>query len=170
MGCFDYECECGGTRCVYVGAQNGGDSDVIIEVPLNDGKTVYVKGRYESYGSVHVGEYQFYPEQFTDYFDSWLRYESDESRSKIFLAKRVWTVTYSKYNEDEDESYHSDTNCYPANIKIVTKLGKKTIAKCIRADLGLNILSDVERKKRQLYELQQRIRSLENEIERITNA
>lgn len=167
MGMFDYECECGGTKCVFVGDQNGGDSDVIIEVPLNDGTTVYVKGRYESYGSVHVGKYQFYPEQFEDYFKGWLSSESDETRSKIFRAGKVWTFAYNAYGEDTGDynSFdHKISRCCPPDTYIITKLGKNTVSKCFRADEGLNILTDEQKKAKRAEELQSRIAAMQKEL------
>ena len=164
MGCFDYECECGGRKCIYQGGQDGGDCDVIIEVPLNDGTVVYIKGRYESYGSVHVGKYQFYPEQFSDFFEGWLSHESDHERSKIFLAKRIWTFAYTKYNYEDDVSYQKISECCPRDIRIITKLGKNTISKFIRADDGLNIPNDEERKAKRAEELQSRIAAMQREL------
>jgi hypothetical protein len=168
MGCFDYECECGATTCIYRGGQDGGDSDVIIEVPLNDGTTVYVKGRYESYGSVHVGKYQFYPEQFEDYFNVWLSSESDKSRSKIFRAGRIWTLMYSYYNYDDEDDYETCrkkvSNCQPKDIMIITRLGKNTLQKCIRVDKDLNIPTDEERKAKRSEELKNRIASMQKEL------
>ncbi len=166
MGMFDYECECGGTKCVFVGGQNGGDSEVIIEVPLNDGTTVYIKGRYESYGSVHVGNYQFYPEQFEEYFEGWLGSESDEQRSRLFRAGRIWTFQYYEYEEDSYENV-ADTkisNCCPPDITILTKLGKKTLEKCIRADKNLNIPTDEEKKAKRAEELKMRISKMQAEL------
>lgn len=166
MGCFDYECECGGTKCVYVGGQHGGNSDVVVEVPLNDGTTVYIKGRYESYGWIRVGDYQFYPEQFEDYFEGWINDESDEARRKMFLAKRVWTISYSSWNED-DNSIYKVSDCCPGNIKIVTKLGKATLEKCIRVDAGLNIPSDDEKRKMRIAKLKSQIEALQRELDEL---
>ena len=45
MGCFDYECGCGGESCEHVGGQLN-NSEVIIEVPLSDGTVLYLKGEY----------------------------------------------------------------------------------------------------------------------------
>lgn len=169
MGCFDYECECGGTKCIYRGGQDGGDCDVIIEVPLNDGTAVYVKGRYESYGSVHVDEYQFYPEQFDCYFEGWLSSESDESRSKIFLAKRIWTLSYTHHKYDEEDDYYysfkKTPNCHPDTIVVITKLGSSTLSKCIRADAGLGIPTDAERKSKKIAELQSQIKLLQSRLD-----
>lgn len=146
MGCFDYECECGGTTCAFVGGQIGGDSEVVIEVPLDDGTNVYMKGSYESYGSVHVGQYEFYLEQFSDFFSGWLSSHSEVKRKKIFLAKRIWTMRYNHHEFDEDNYVETElnkaSNCYLADIendaKIIMKPGKNTIQKCIRADKGLD--------------------------------
>ncbi len=153
---------------MYTGGQNGGDSDVIIEVPLNDGTTVYVKGRYESYGSVHVGKYQFYPEQFEEYFKGWLSSESDESRTKIFRAGKIWTLLYSYYNYDDEDDYErclkKASNCQPKDIMIITRLGKNTLQKCIRADQDLDIPTDEERKAKRAEELKSRITSMQKEL------
>jgi hypothetical protein len=170
MGCFDYECECGGKTCVFRGGQDGGDSDVVIEVPLDDNTVVYIKGRYESYGAVHVGDYTFYPEQFSEYFGGWLESESDEARSKIFLAKRIWTISYTSYEYDNDTSHLKTSNCFMKDIPdetIITKIGKKTIGKCIRADKDLSILSDDEKQKQRIAKLKSTIEFMQQELGRI---
>lgn len=171
MGCFDYECECGGETCIYTGGQDGGDSDVVIEVPLNDGTTVYVKGRYESYGSVHVDDYQFYPEQFEDYFEGWLSSESDESRSKIFRAGKIWTLSYIHHKYDEEEEYayafKKTSNCYPDTIVVITNLESSTLSKCIRADTGLGIPTNAEKKAKKIAELQSQIKLLQSRLDEL---
>lgn len=171
MGCFDYECECGGTTCAYVGGQNGGDSDVVVEVPLNDGTTVYVKGRYQSYGSVHAGEYQFYPEQFQDYFEAWLTSESDEARSNIFLAKRIWTFSYTHHEYDDEtfdevSSHLRVTKCVPGDLMLKVRIGTTTAKKFIRADKDLNIPSDDEKQKARIAKLKAQCELLQKELGR----
>jgi hypothetical protein len=169
MGCFDYNCECDGTKCVFTGGQDGGSAEVIIEVPLNDGTTVYVKGSYDSYGAVHVGNYRFYPEQFEDFVDHWLRSEPESERCKIFLAKRIWTVSYLHYEYDEDEDDDSftkkKTNCFPKKSSAITTLEESTLGKCIRADGGLNILSDNEKKQQRVADLKKQIESAQKELQ-----
>lgn len=168
MGCFDYECECNGKTCIYTGGQNGGDSEVVIEVPLNDGTTVYVKGHYNSYGSVDVGKYQFYPEQFEDFFEAWLENETDDSRSKIFLAKRIWTFSYTEHQYDDEHNLVSLKrlpHCHPEDTVMLTKLGSGTVKKLIRADAGLDIPSDADKKAEKIADLQNRIRSLQSQLD-----
>lgn len=128
MGCFDYCCECGGKKCNFVGEQDGGDSTVIVEVPLNDGTTIFVKGNYDSYGAVEVGEYTFYPEQFEEFFKGWLTGEPEEKMKNCFVAKRIWTLVYT---ECEDNSVKIP-GCFPNKDVIVkTKIGKETRKKLI---------------------------------------
>lgn len=134
MGCFDYECECGGKTCVFRGGQNGGDATVIIEVPLQDGTTVYMKGDYDSYGAVHVGNYKFYPEQFSDYFEGWFSGESQEKMSKCFKATSIWTLSHHEYDEDEYDGGVLPikfTTCFPVDITYKVKIGTKTVSNCI---------------------------------------
>ncbi len=136
-----------------MGGQNGGDSDVVIEVPLNDGTTVYIKGEYDSYGSVKVQDYTFYPEQFRDYFEGWLDRESDTVRSKIFLAKRIWTLSYYDCEDNEREATRRSTECVELSLTYKVNVGTNTISKCIRADKDLNILSDDEKQKKRIEQL-----------------
>ncbi len=139
MGCFDYVCECGGKTCPFRGGQNGGDSIVIVEVPLKDGTTIFVKGEYDSYGAVHHGNCIFYPEQFQDFFKGWFKGESEKKMSRIFVAKRIWTFVYSSYfeeEEDENENSKKITECFPPDVIYKIKLGKNTISKLI--NIGTN--------------------------------
>ena len=165
MGCFDYECECRGRTCVYVGGQNGGDSTVVIEVPLNDDTTVYIKGEYNSYGAVLVGEYTFYPEQFDEFFKGWLSSESDSARSKIFLAKRIWTLSHYEC-EDDHEMIQKVTTCAPPDLMVKVKIGSATTSKCIRTDKDLNIPSDNERHKKRIETLKTQCDILRKELGR----
>jgi len=164
MGCFDYECACGGSTCEYKGGQDCGDSTAVIEVPLNDGTTVYVKGHYNSYGEVKVKDYTFYPEQFQEYYTGWLESKSDEQRSKIFRGKRIWTMKYKHYDDEYNKRIVKDTNCYPENIKINTTVGVKTLAKCIRADDGLNIRSDKEKNDERIKYLTGQLEAIQREL------
>ena len=166
MGCFDYECECGGSKCVFTGGQDGGGSDVVIEVPLKDGTTVYLKGFYNSYGTVHIGEYQFYLEQFEEFFNSWLERETEEARSKIFFAKRIWTVTCYRYSVRSGTNYKKNTTCCPTDITIISNPEKDIYEKCIRADSDLEILSDAEKQKYRIASLKSKIELLQEELGR----
>lgn len=170
MGCFDYECSCGASTCVYDGGQSGGESDVVIEVPLNDDTSVYIKGHYNSYGGVESKEYTFYPEQFQDYFKGWLNRESEEKRSKTFLCKRIWTVSYNHYDDEYEKMLVKKTECLPDDIKITTRLGKKTIEKFIRADKDLNILSDKEKKDIRIKDLKAQAEAIRKELEQLGEA
>lgn len=105
MGCFDYECSCGGNKCDHIGGQLF-SSIVIIEVPLSDNTTVYLKGYYEQYGYVLVNEYRFYPEQFEDL-----------ANEDSFKAKRIWT--YKEYDEYEDEAVIK--NCFGDDYSELTE-------------------------------------------------
>lgn len=137
MGMFDYECACGGATCPYEGGQHGGDSYVVIEVPLRDGTTVYMKGHYDAYGRVEVGNCTFYAEQFSEGFEYCLEDHDKEAQKRCFLAKRIWTSSYYDCN-DEDECdgtlEKKITNCYPKDITVIVKPGNDTISKCMRID------------------------------------
>lgn len=169
MGCFDYECECGGKTCDHVGGQLH-DSNVVIEVPLTDGTTVYLEGHYEQYGYVTVEGYQFYLEQFRDYFEGWF---GDEAHpEKIFLAKRVWTLneTVYKYLEDSDgEGYEVDKfvhrKCFRRDIDVnLSELDPMDVSKYVRADKGLDL--EAKRKKK-LANLKSQLQYMQREIARL---
>lgn len=140
MGCFDYECACGGKTCVFVGGQNGGNSTVVVEVPLLDGTFVFLKGKYNSYGTVDIGEYKFYAEQFRDFFPSWLDGLKEDELSKCFKARDIWTLKYTKYVDEDDDEYDPDNMAN--NAKVVTSecfddgdvsnMTSEIIEKCIR--------------------------------------
>jgi hypothetical protein len=169
MGCFDYECSCGGKTCIFRGGQDGGESDVIIELPLNDSTTVFVKGKYEMYGAVHVGDYMFYPKQFERYFEGWLSSESEEARSKIFTTERIWTTSYYDYDDDGEYEKRTfkDTDCFPLDISVLVNLDNTIIKKCIRADTRLNIPSDDDKRKARIEKLKSTIEVVQQELSRI---
>lgn len=168
MGCFDYECECGGKTCDHVGGQLY-DSTVVIEVPLSDGTNVYLEGYYEQYGYVTVEGYQFYPEQFQEYFEDWL--EDEKHPEKIFLAKRVWTVreTVHKYIEDSDGDEHEirklvHRKCFRRDIDVnLSELDPMNVSKYIRADKDIDL--DAKRKQR-IEKLKTTIELLQKELGR----
>lgn len=169
MGCFDYECECGGKTCDHVGGQLR-DSNVVIEVPLSDGTTVFLEGHYEQYGYVDVEGYQFYLEQFRDFFEGWLEYEKNPE--KIFLAKRVWTLneTVYKYIYDEDDDQHEikkfvNRKCFRRDIDVnLSELDPTNVSKYIRVDKDYDL---VAKRKKKIDELKLRVQKLQNEIARL---
>lgn len=169
MGCFDYECECGGKTCDHVGGQLH-DSNVVIEVPLSDGTTVFLEGHYEQYGYVTVEGYQFYLEQFRDFFEGWLEYEKNPE--KIFLAKRVWTLneTVYKYIYDEDDDQHEikkfvHRKCFRRDIDVnLSELDPTNLSKYIRVDKDYDL---VAKRKKKIAELKLRVQNLQNEIARL---
>lgn len=120
MGCFDYECECGGTKCYHQGGQYH-SSTVIIEVPLSDNTTVFLKGFYEEYGYVVVNGHHFYPKQFEDI-----------AEEGSFKAKRIWTE--SEYDYDEEDRV--TRNCYGEDY--VDELTPTILKKCIKFILEEN--------------------------------
>jgi hypothetical protein len=130
MGCFDYECECGGTTCKHVGRQLN-DSVAIVEVPLSDGTTVYLQGDYDQYGSVNIGDYEFYPEQFDDYFEDWFNYKNEEKKKSSFLAKRIWTVSDLEFPEGNyDFMINVSRYCFDIDERI-SSLTPEILKKCI---------------------------------------
>ena len=163
MGCFDYTCECKGKTCEHVGGQYVA-STVVIEVPLNDGSLIYVKGVYEEYGYVIVNnEIKFYLKEFEDFFNGWLEDESDEDRKTIFVANKVWTVE-DKMEDDYRNTYYAERDCLPYN-KSVVELTKDVMKKCIRADTGLNIPNDREKAIRRIEDVKKKITSTEQLLE-----
>lgn len=171
MGCFDYECECGGETCEHVGEQLH-DSNVVIEVPLSDGTNVYLEGHYEQYGYVTVGDYQFYPEQFRDYFEGWFEDEKLETLNKNFLAKRIWTLneTVYKYITDGDDDEHEvqkfvHRKCFRRDIDVnLSEFDSTDLSKYIRADKGIDL--DKKRKQR-IEKLKATIEFMQKELGRI---
>jgi len=164
MGCFDYECNCGGASCGFRGGQNGGSSRVVIEVPLSDGTTVFLAGTYDSYGSVAVENYTFYPEQFGDFIEGWLDSENDAARRSIFLAGKIWTTDCMSLDEDDD-GYMEPSDCYQGST---TELTEDIIAKCIRADKNFTIQSDADKKNARIQKLKEQIEVLQKKLDRIS--
>lgn len=158
MGCFDYECACGGTECGHEGGQNC-SATVIIKVTLSDGTAVYLEGEYEQYGYVTVDEYQFWPVQFEDYFESWLDNEKDTS--KIFLSQEIWTVGDSFGDKFRGHS------CFPSELTHLSKFDSTHLSNYVRVE------SESQFKERQAKEAerrQARIVSLQKELERLTSS
>ena len=150
-GCFDYECECGGKSCDHVGGQLN-ESKVVIEVPLSDGTDVYLEGDYEEYGYVTVGKYKFYPEQFKEFFKTWLDGESDEERNTTFLSKRIWTRSETTYAPEYDCMVKAKRSCFHDKFHI-SKVNAEMLGKFIRADNGLNIRSKKQAQEDRLRDL-----------------
>ncbi len=168
MGCFDYECECGGKKCDHVGGQTN-KSNVIIEVPLSDGTAVCVRGEYSEYGYVEVGKYKFYPEQFRTYFKDWFDGASEKELKNSFLSNRIWTDSETTYTYDKFGSEirgFVERYCFqmPGDLSEVTQ----TIAsKCIRVDKGLNIRSKKQADEDRLKKLKASLESIQREINAI---
>ena len=160
MGCFDYTCECGGKTCDHIGGQNV-RSNVIIEVPLKDGRTIHLEGEYSEYGYVDVGEYMFYLTEFEEHFYSWLEDESEEDRKHIFTATKVWTVEDHMHDRRNNE-YFEEKNCYSGPIAETNY--KKYLDKFVRADEGLDIPSDKEKTQHKINQLKIDIENYENYI------
>jgi hypothetical protein len=169
MGCFDYACECGGNECEHTGGQLH-DANVVIEVPLSDGTTVYLKGHYEQYGYVTVEGYQFYPEQFREFFQGWLEVEKPEDRKKIFLSKRIWTLSETVYEYDYNSrasKRFANRNCFRKDIDVnISEFDPKNLSKYIRADEGIDF--DAIRKKK-IENLKSQIKALKLELKRLEN-
>lgn len=150
MGCFDYECGCGGESCEHVGGQLN-NSEVIIEVPLSDGTVVYLKGEYEQYGYVTIKiagqpdtEYKFYLKEFEEYFDGWFDREPEEELNKCFLANKAWTrsettCVLDRFG-DETEGYVKRRCFYESDVgdNPLTNVDQNLLSKCTLADHNSN--------------------------------
>jgi hypothetical protein len=158
MGCFDYVCECGGETCDHIGGQLH-DSNVVIEVPLSDGTIVYLEGYYEQYGYVAVEGYHFYLEQFREFFEGWLENENPERLSKIFLAKRIWTLN----EQQPGYSYVEYRDCFEHDIgRTVSDFDQKNLSKYIRADKGIDLTA---KRKEKIDQLKAQIKALKTRLE-----
>lgn len=179
MGCGSFLCDgCRGRNCNQNGGQNG-DCKAIIEVPLSDGKTVYLKGHYEDDDrtvEVKLGEniYKFYAEQWKQYFDDWFPYHSASRRKSEFLGGKVYTYSYKDYagdDGDSDDEYEEKLitrhcECQPYGTKVVD-LTKEILAKCIRADRGMNLPDEEQEKANQIQKLKDNIEQYKKEIIRM---
>lgn len=178
MGCFDYECECGGNSCAHVGGQLHG-ARVIIEVPLSDGTVVYLKGYYEEYGYVLVKlpiaedagyvEYKFYPKQFEDYFHGWFDGESEEELRMGFLANKIWTFsetawTLDKYGDEVQGKVKR--HCFDEIDASVDDLTHDIVKKCIRADKGLVIKTKEQAQWDRIEALKKEVEYLQKQLGR----
>lgn len=194
MGCGSFLCDgCDGEHCNQDGGQNG-DCKAIIEVPLSDGTTVYLKGHYDDGDrtvNVKIGKdnYRFYADQWQEYFKDWFPYHSAKSRKSEFLGGKVYTYSYKEYageDGDSDDGYEErfvtrHCECQPYGTEIV-ELTKEILAKCIRADRGMNLpdeeqekaneiqkLKDsIEKYKQEIIRMQSRIPELEEELKKLT--
>lgn len=168
MGCFDYQCECGGQTCKHVGEQLN-RSTVIIEVPLSDGTFVHLKGCYEEYGYIvvklHIAadggyvEYKFYLEQFEEFFEDWFDGESEDDLRTSLLATKVWTQS-----EDicEDENENTLKHCFDNVNAIPIELTQDIVEKCIQANVNVNNI-----RKKRIEKLKAKIEFMQKELGRI---
>lgn len=167
MGCFDYECACGGKSCDHVGGQLW-ESKVIIEVPLSDGKKIYLHGEYEQYGYVLVEDkYKFYLKQFEEYFEGWFDGETEKERSISLLANKAWTVSEHVYAEDkfgDDISGYVNRHCFDEVDASVSDLTPNLLAKCIRADNGLVLDSADDKKKKRIALLKSQAEAIQKQL------
>jgi len=169
MGCFDYTCECGGKTCHHVGGQHC-DSNVVIEVPLSDGRVEYLEGYYEQYGYVVVEGYHFYLEQFREYFEGWL--ENETQLEKIFVANKVWTVkdlietTYETEDERGSITGYSNHRCFRNHIDVnLSEFDQVNyLKKYVRADKGYDL---DERRKKRIERLKAQIEFMQKELGRL---
>ncbi len=177
MGVFGYECACGGKTCNNVGTQEFADH-VIIEVPLKDGSTVYLQGVYEGYGSVFVGDVEFFLEQFNDYFDSWLDDRPIGDR-EVYLARRIWTQEedYWPVNDDRDlviKPGRMYRTCFDNTRNTLTTYATIYRDKMVLVDGGIT-QSEVKRLKhelrmKELADRKKELEELEARITRLTEA
>lgn len=170
MGCFDYQCECDGKTCGHVGGQLN-SSNVIVEVPLSDGTVVYLKGEYEEYGYVVVENYKFYPEQFREFFVSWFDGEPEKERASSFLAKRIWTESETTWTTDKFGSNIEgfvERRCFDYVGAKISDITDDTVRKCIRADKGLVLESEDEKKQKRIAYLKSQVEMMQKEIARIS--
>jgi hypothetical protein len=185
MGEFRYICsECQGEECGHGGQQDYQPADVIVEVPLSDGKTIHLKAHYEGCGYVAIKlnketTYEFYLEQFRQYFKDWLIDSNEEYRSECYLCTKIYTVsekqeaTNINQNARPGQTISIDYHCAD-DIKTV-KLTKDILSKCIRADAGMNLpnyldylVERVETHKAELLKLNPKLEQLKQSLSNIT--
>lgn len=164
MGCFDYTCECinnGRNTCYHTGQQYQ-DANVIIQIPLNDGTNVHIKGYYEEYGYVSVKlndvYYEFYLKEFEQYFKGWVCDKYEKERSKYFLATKCWTYR----EEDNGEGCKIRRECFKGQPN---KFTSEMLSKCIRIDKDMNLPSDKERLVEEIKELEAKIQRTQELLE-----
>lgn len=145
-----------------------GSSYVVIKVPLKDGTAVYLEGIYEEYGYVTVRckevGYKFYLEEFEEYFKGWFKRESEAERARSFKASTAWT-TYDQqcdYRDYDRKDHVVKRYCYEGPKTV--QLTEEILSKCIRADTGLDIKSDAEKKNERIAELTREIARLQKEL------
>lgn len=177
MGCFDYTCECQKRKrptCGHRGGQHQ-ESFVIVEVPLNNGTIVHIKGLYEEYGYVSVDldktEYRFYLNEFKDFFEGWMEYTSEKHRSTCFLASRCWTYEEDfdeEYDDEEDEKDIYKRYCSRNDgVDEIVTLTKEIVAKCFRIDKDMKLLTDTDRYEKEIEELEAEIKEKQKRIEEL---
>ena len=179
MGCFDYDCECGGETCTHKGFQDN-EATVIIEVPLSDGTNVYLKGEYEEYGYVTIKvndqEYEFYLEEFKSYFLGW--FQDKEDIKKCLLAKRVWTSeeTLEVYDRKRDLYVEKKVKrkCFEQTEYSVSDLTPEIVNKCLCVNTVVElptyqeILTEKQEKlKKQIEELQSQLKQSKEQLKEI---
>ena len=172
--CFDFKCKrCAIDRksatCRHFGGQHQ-EAYVIIEVSLNDGKSIFIKGFYPEAGYVEVTlnnvEYRFYLMQFEEFFKGWLEDEKETDRVKYFIAGDCWTYEEG-YDEliDGDEDYNDSEyyrrKCFRGKIDEFTE---EHVSKCIRADKDLNLPSDKDKLKAEIKELETEMKEMRKKL------
>lgn len=122
MGCFDFQCS--NSDCEeWEGGQNGHeDYTVYIEVPLKNGKNIFLRGSYDSYGNVEVGEQTFKPIQFQDF---------DSNGVPLFignhyLCTNIWCSNCFNYDNEVSEEIPLDnlmtTDEYCEEVRIARRM------------------------------------------------
>jgi len=112
------------------------DANVIIEVPLSDGTTIYLEGEYQQYGYVEVDNfYCFYLKEFEEYFNDWDMADDD----RAYLATRVWTKSEQTETEDRYGSYirgEVERECFDLpKVEVHKKLPNGMRAKLVRCEI-----------------------------------
>ena len=124
MGCFDFQCS--NSNCEeWEGGQNDHeDYTVYIEVSLKNDKTIFLRGSYDSYGTVEVGGKTFKPIQFQD-FDS---KGVPRFIGNHYLCTNIWCSNcFNYYNKLSKEISLDD-------LMTTSEYSKKMRNKCVKEE------------------------------------
>lgn len=122
MGYFDFQCA--NYDCEeWQGGQNDHDNyTVYVEVPLKSGNIIILKGEYDSYGNVEVGEETFKPIQFQNCTPD----DLPEFIGNHYLCTKVWCSKCFNYDHKISDEISLDdlmtTDEYCEEVRIARRM------------------------------------------------